>query len=294
MVLSLCVRLCSVPDVTYLLAKSYVGLEDLVHPEAVTGALNCLKVLDFTRAMLTLTETCGQNVQILITAKGLKRLIKQGTTFSERDRLEMKYGLRYSSLLQLPYYDAIRMSSVIDPLHNLYLGTAKHIFENLWLAKGLLTHQTLESVQSRVTSIICPEDTGRIPSNITSNFGGFTGNQWKNWTELFSLIVLRGELTGEDLECWRHFVLASRLLSRASLTNSELLMADALLLQFCRRCVRLYGDEIATPNMHLHAHIRECIEAMVQRPYFGCLLLNEQPQPRGPDHATFHPRKQSF
>lgn len=71
-------------------------------------------------------------------------------------------------------------------------------------------------------------------------------------------------------------------------------MADALLLQFCRRCVRLYGDEIATPNMHLHAHIRECIEAMVQRPYFGCLLLNEQPQPRGPDHATFHPRKNLF
>lgn len=78
--------------------------------------------------------------------------VKQATIFSERDRLEMKYGLRYSSLLQLPYYDAIRMSSVIDPLHNLYLGTAKHIFENLWLAKGLLTHQTLESVQSRVTN----------------------------------------------------------------------------------------------------------------------------------------------
>ena len=194
--------------------------------------------------------------------------VKQATTLGERERLEKEYGLRYSSLLQLPYYDAIKMSSIIDPLHNLFLGTAKHMFENVWLAKGLLTRETLESVQPRMASIICPEDTGRLPSNITSNFGGFTGNQWKNWTELFSLIVLKGALTGEDLECWRHFVLASRILSRASLTNTELLLADALLLHFCRRCVRLYGEEIATPNMHLHSHIRECIEDYGPSPVF--------------------------
>ena len=119
-----------------------------------------------------------------------------------------------------------------------------------------------------MASIVCPEDTGRIPSNITSNFGGFTGNQWKNWTELFSLIVLQDKLTGAHLECWRHFILASRLLSKASLSTTELLLADALLLQFCRRCVSLYGDEVCTPNMHLHAHIRECIEDYGPTPGF--------------------------
>lgn len=131
-------------------------------------------------------------------------LIKKATTLGERDCLEVEYGLRYSSLLQLPYYDAIRMSSVVDPLHNLFLGSAKHIFESVWLEKGIITHHTMESVQSRMATIICPEDTGRIPSNILSNSGGFAGNQWKNWTELFSLIVLRGALNGEHLECWRH------------------------------------------------------------------------------------------
>ena len=151
----------------------------------------------------------------------------------EKERLEVEYGLRYSALLQLPYYDVIRMSSIIDPLHNFYLGTTKHIFEDVWLGKELISHRTLESVESRMASIVCPEDTGRIPSNITSNFGGFTGNQWKNWSELFSLIVLRDKITGAHLECWRHSVLASRLLSKASLSTTELLLADALLLQFC-------------------------------------------------------------
>ena len=107
-----------------------------------------------------------------------------------------------------------------------------------------------------------------MPSNITSNLDGFTGNQWKNWTELFSLILRRDVHTGDHLECWKHFVLASRLLSRASLSTTDLLLADALLLRLCRRCVSLYGEEVATPNMHLHAHIRECIEDYGPTPGF--------------------------
>ena len=104
-----------------------------------------------------------------------------------------------------------------------------------------------------MNKIMSPQDIGWIPQKIASNFGGFTGNQWKNWTELFSLIVLGDVLTNEDLECWRHFVLASRLLSKPTLTNDDLLLADALLMEFCRRCVRLYGEEVATPNIHSYS-----------------------------------------
>ena len=86
-----------------------------------------------------------------------------------------------------------------------------------------------------MASIVCPEDTGRIPSN-------------------------------------------------TSLSTTELLLADALLLQFCRRCVSLYGEEVGTPNMHLHAHIRECIEDYGPTPGFWLFaferkngLLGRQP-----------------
>ena len=209
--------------------------------------------------------------------------IKSATTLDEKERFEVKDGLRYSALIQLPYCDAIRMFSVIDPLHNFYLGTTKHIiilFEDVWLGNESISHQTLESVQSRMASIVCPEDTGRIPSNITSKFGG---NQWKNRTKLFSSI-----LTGAHLECWRHFVLASRLLSKANLSTTELLLADALLLQFCRRCVSPYG-EVGTPNMHLHAHIREGIKDYGPTPGFWLFafeqyngLLGRQPNNHSP------------
>lgn len=30
-------------------------------------------------------------------------------------------------------------------------------------------------------------------------------------------------------------------------------------MQFCKRCERMYGREIVTPNMHMHTHLRDCI-----------------------------------
>lgn len=40
---------------------------------------------------------------------------------------------------------------------------------------------------------------------------------------------------------------------------SDVNIADALLLQFCRRVERLYGKSVITPNMHLHCHLKDVI-----------------------------------
>ncbi len=42
--------------------------------------------------------------------------------------MESKYGVRYSIL---PYFDPIKFT-VIDPMHNLFLGTGKHVFK-VWV-----------------------------------------------------------------------------------------------------------------------------------------------------------------
>lgn len=30
-------------------------------------------------------------------------------------------------------------------------------------------------------------------------------------------------------------------------------------MQFCRRVERTYGKEVITPNIHMHAHLHECL-----------------------------------
>ena len=56
-------------------------------------------------------------------------------TRSARAELQKKSGIRYSSLLELPYFNAPPMC-VIDPMHNLLLGTSKMIVE-LWKSSSL-------------------------------------------------------------------------------------------------------------------------------------------------------------
>ena len=104
-----------------------------------------------------------------------------------------------------------------------------------------------------------PSDIGRIPQKIASSFYHFTADQYKNWTVHYSVICLHGLLSSEHMECWRHFVLACRLLCKTEISKDEVTIADALLVHFCRRIERLFGNEVITPNMHMCCHLCECI-----------------------------------
>lgn len=185
-------------------------------------------------------------------------LILSCTVKTHREKKESELGCRYSVLLKLPYFDPIRMT-ITDPMHNLYLGTAKRILKKVWIEQNLISTKQFEVIQARVDSVRVPGKLGRIPSKIASSFSGFTADQFKNWTNIYSLFALRDILSTEDFECWRHFVLASRLLNQMQLSQSDVQLADALLLQFCKRVERMYGGAIITPNMHMHCHLKECI-----------------------------------
>ena len=79
-----------------------------------------------------------------------------------------QYGVRYSVLLQLPYFDVVQFH-VIDAMHNLLLGTAKNMM-HIWCENGILSSRDLQSVQYVINSIVVPVDVGRIPSNVASSF----------------------------------------------------------------------------------------------------------------------------
>lgn len=174
-----------------------------------------------------------------------------------RERKESELGCRYSCLLQLPYFDAVRML-IIDPMHNLYLGTAKNIFR-IWRNSGIIDEHDLRVINGRISELNIPSSVrfSRLPSSIGSS--NLTAEQWMVWVNYYSLYCLYELLPPDHYECWRHFVLASRLLSRRSVSKNDILLADALLLQFCHRFQTIYGPDVVTPNMHLHCHLADCL-----------------------------------
>ena len=65
---------------------------------------------------------------------------KAATTKQSRVDIEHEAGVCYSQLLRLPYLDVIR-SHMVDPMHNLFLGTSK-LMLSLWKLKDTLARLT--------------------------------------------------------------------------------------------------------------------------------------------------------
>ncbi|CAG2197637.1 unnamed protein product [Mytilus edulis] len=183
--------------------------------------------------------------------------IKEATTKTDKENMESQFGIRYSPLCELDYFDPIRMS-VIDPMHNLYQGTAKKMIK-LWSELKILESDKLKIIEKRVDSVSVAANVGSLPRKIATSFGGFTADQWKNWTNVFSIFALKGVIPSEDFEVWRKFVLASRCITTKTITTVDILKYEKLILEFCSGFERIYGDTKVTPNMHLHYHMADCI-----------------------------------
>jgi len=70
---------------------------------------------------------------------------------------------------------------IIDPMHNLYLGTAKYMVHRVWIDHGYLDRRKLAKIEDRLASVIVPPmvSFGQPPASIdpTTNL---TAEQWMN------------------------------------------------------------------------------------------------------------------
>ena len=178
-------------------------------------------------------------------------------TPSARNALELTKGSHFTELMLLPYYayDCVRFA-IIDPMHGLYLGSAKRIMQTEWL--NLLTKNDLDLIQERIDQCLHSGVIGRIPRKIMSSFASLTADEWKNWTLLFSLISLCDILPLEHLQCWQLFVLACNIYSSSILTLNDIDNAHDLMRRFFTTAEQLYGAKFLTINTHMHLHLQMC------------------------------------
>ena len=180
----------------------------------------------------------------------------QANTKTQQKAIERKYGLRYSALVELPYFNPIRHTA-IDPMHNLFLGTAKHCME-LWTRNNIISKQDIEVIEERMSHLLAPHSIGRLPLKIDSGFSWFSADQWKNWTLCYSPIALRGIIPRMYLQYWLLFVKACSLLCNRYLKKENVTLADHYLCLFCQK-FEVNGSHACTPNMYLHLHLKECL-----------------------------------
>lgn len=83
------------------------------------------------------------------------------STKAEKEAFEKKHGVCVSCLLDLDYFDPVRMTP-IDPMHNLFLGTAKHMI-SVWKTKLILNENDLLKIQEKIGNFFCPSDVCKLP-----------------------------------------------------------------------------------------------------------------------------------
>ena len=178
-------------------------------------------------------------------------------TKSQQKEIERDYGVRYTALYRLPYFNPLRMHA-IDPMHNLYLGTAKHVFL-MWVEFGILDENKLSKIDERLRQLSLPTDIGRIPNGMTKTYKHLTAYEWKNWTLIFSCFCLKDVLPDVHYSMWSAFVSGCRSISKRRVTHREIADSQNCFRFFGEKFENLFGKDRCTPNMHLHMHLSECI-----------------------------------
>ena len=184
-------------------------------------------------------------------------LVKTAKTATSRATLEHSSGVRYSELLNVPCFDVVRYHC-IDPMHNIFLGIAKHMMQ-VWRDKQCLSVTDFLTIQSRVDAINPPPNIGRIIRKIESGMSSVTADEWKYWILIYSPFALHKVLPDRDYKCWLLLVEVCKLLCQSTITRTEVVHAHQLILKFCITFQELYGNNACTPNMHMACHLKDCL-----------------------------------
>ena len=159
--------------------------------------------------------------------------------------------------MELPYFDVVKFH-IIDPMHNLYLGTAKKIFA-IWVDKEILTPDKMATIQERIQNMKAPSENLRLPHGIGKNWSNLNAHEWKEWVLVFSLYALRGLIPHEHMKMWQTFVLACEKVTKPLVSKDEATTANLLFMKFGKLVQSTLGRQYVTCNMHLHGHLADCI-----------------------------------
>eukprot|EP00112_Aurelia_sp_Birch-Aquarium-sp1_P009705 Seg2112.2 transcript_id=Seg2112.2/GoldUCD/mRNA.D3Y31 product="hypothetical protein" protein_id=Seg2112.2/GoldUCD/D3Y31 len=190
--------------------------------------------------------------------KRLAEETQEAQTKTQQTNLESASGVRYSEFFKLPYFDPIEFH-VVDPMHNLLLGTAKHIF-GVWIEKGILSDKDIDDIDKLSNEMGKMSEQGRTTKSLKL-YKTMKAEEWKNWVLVYSLFCLKDVLDKRHFNLWQVYVRACRLLLSTSISTSQLTDAHQLLWLFCNQFEEIIGHQYCTPNMHMHLNLKDCINS---------------------------------
>jgi len=147
----------------------------------------------------------------------ISNLQKNAKTKTEQQAIEKAYGVRYSELSRLHYYEPIRYH-LVDPMHNILLEVTKHFFITL-IDLGIVEKDKLEQMDISINELNISTNIGRFPTSLHYH-KSFKAEEWKIWLLHLSLYCYRKTIPRKYYNIWQIFVRACKLLLVKDITKT--------------------------------------------------------------------------
>ena len=166
-----------------------------------------------------------------------------------------------SKLLELPCFNTVR-GFPVDNLHCVDLGVSRQLghlwFDSCFHQEPWYLGRRVAEIDAKLQQITPPNEVTRVPRSLTQR-AFWKGSEWYWWILLYCPVILYGVL---PLRYFQHMLLVSHgvfLLTKLSISQSELNKAHASLTKFVKGFQELYGNVHMTYNVHQLNHLTQTV-----------------------------------
>lgn len=168
--------------------------------------------------------------------------------------------------------------TIIDPMHNVYMGTGSKIIKLLKRA-GVLDDAAIATLHALIKRVALPRDLGAgMARKIKAGFSSMSADELKLFWLVFAEPFLKRSILGPKFTSKMRrlvcaFAAAVRLVSSAVLTTRQINEIGTHLLTTCRLMEDIFGASSISINQHLHVHLTDCLLDFGPSPAFNLFAL---------------------
>ncbi|OCB85355.1 hypothetical protein A7U60_g7664 [Sanghuangporus baumii] len=238
---------------------------------------------------------CKASHEVLKTSEGLKDVFVHRTgeenrrlafqyraleTDEEKKQFFDTYGVGYTELARLPYFDLVRMT-VVDPMHNILLGIMRCQWHDSWIKTNALRKRTEPNLVPRELDLLnaylkefeMPSWVGRLPSNVGyPAAGSLSADEYKSLALVYLPVILPFVWSEWQPVAEKDHEMTHRRWRRGPMTEPEpkirmhedepanfLKLAAALKILLGRSIRQLHPEDVK-PNFHWVVHMFDQIQ----------------------------------
>ncbi|OAD71067.1 hypothetical protein PHYBLDRAFT_171128 [Phycomyces blakesleeanus NRRL 1555(-)] len=223
----------------FQLPTSLAGLQKTAGFSAITKGIKKFVVCqDYHTVYQDIVSAPPQCVSAKLGARSacncnLTKSISSGALVAKCKYVYQSIKNTLSVFFRCPSFKAkILHGTIIDPMHNLFLGTSKRLMD-WWIAEKTIGPEEFALMEKIAETMVLPRDYTTLTTKIGKGFSYMKVDEWKSWVLIYFPVLF--------------------------ITFDEITTAHSLLEKFCNACNIDYTTTILTCNMHLHLHLHECI-----------------------------------